>query len=100
MKNDKEMDDVGAVEGGHVEHEDDLHSLDVDHSQDVGQGPQKASHQGKCRAENGEYLAASNEYIVYLCFHLEEIHNLILIYKVLLLSLLFFFPLELICYNF
>ena len=74
MKNDKEMDDVGAVEGGHVEHKDDLYSLDVDHSQDVGQGPQKASHQGKCRAENGEYLAASNEYIVYLCFHLEEVH--------------------------
>ena len=74
MKYDKEMDDVGAVEGGHVEHEDDLHSLNVDHSQDVGQGPQKASHQGKCRAENGEYLAASNEHIVYLCFYLEEIH--------------------------
>ena len=37
MKYDEEVNDVGAVEGGHVENEDDLHSFDVGHGKDVGQ---------------------------------------------------------------
>ena len=39
MKYNEEVDDVGAVEGGHVEHEDDLGPLDEGDSQDVGQRP-------------------------------------------------------------
>ena len=42
MKYNEEVDDVGAVEGGHVKDKDDLHPLDVDHGQDVGQGPEQA----------------------------------------------------------
>ena len=71
MKYNEEVDDVGAVEGGHVKDKDDLHPLDVHHSQDVGQGPEQAPKHSECRAENGENLAASYEHIVYLCFHLE-----------------------------
>ena len=49
MKYDEEVDDVGAIKGGHVEHEDDLDPLDVGHSQDVGLGPGQASQQGEGR---------------------------------------------------
>ena len=52
MKYDEEVNYVGAVEGGHVENEDDLQSLDVGHSQNVGQGTDHAPQHGEGRAEN------------------------------------------------
>ena len=49
MKYNEEVDDVGAVEGGHVEHEDDLDSLDVGRGQKVGQRPNQAPQQREGR---------------------------------------------------
>ena len=52
MKYDEEVNYVGAVEGGHVENEDDFHSLDVGHSQNVGQGTDQAPQHSEGRTEN------------------------------------------------
>ena len=54
MKNAEKVDDVGAVEGGHVEHEDDLDPLDVGHGQEVGQRANQAPQRSEDRDENGE----------------------------------------------
>ena len=72
MKYNEEVNDVGAVEGGHVEHEDDLGPLDEDDSQDVGQRPNQAPQPSEDRDENGEQLTASYEHVIYFCFNLEE----------------------------
>ena len=52
MKYAEELDDVGAVEGGHVEHKDNFDPLDVGHSQEVGQGPDQAQQHREGREEN------------------------------------------------
>ena len=70
MKYNDEVDDVGAVEGGHVEHEDDLDPLDVGHGQEVGQRPHQAPQQKEGRDENRQKLTASYEHIIYLGFNL------------------------------
>ena len=72
MKNAEEVDNVGAVEGCHVEHEDDLDTLDVGHGQEVGQGPHQAPQQKEGRDENRQKLTASYEHIIYLSFNLEQ----------------------------
>ena len=54
MKYNEEVDDVGAVEGSHVEHKDDLGPLDECDSQDVGQRPIQAPQRSEGRDENGE----------------------------------------------
>ena len=72
MKYYEEVDDVGAVEGGHVEHKDDLGPLDECDSQCVGQRPDQAPQRSEGRDENGKYLTASYEHIIYFCFNLEE----------------------------
>ena len=54
MKYYEEVDDVGAVEGSHVEHKDDLGPLDECDSQDVGQRPIQAPQRSEGRDENGK----------------------------------------------
>ena len=103
MKYDKEVDDVGAVEGGHVKHKDDLHSLNVDHSQDVGQGPQQAFIKVKVEQKMENIWLPVMNILSISVFTLKK--YMIDIYLIISISnklynLLFFFPLELICCNF
>ena len=72
MKNAEEVDNVGAVEGGHVEHEDDLDTLDVGHGQEVGQRPNQDSQQKEGRDKNRQKLTSSYEHNINLGFNLEE----------------------------
>ena len=52
MKYAEKVDDVGAVEGGHVKHQHDLDPLNVGHSQEVGQWPHQTPQHREGRDEN------------------------------------------------